>query len=366
MPNKTNLPVFSRMPVANTRREADTIFNNSTPPMPDCKMQDARGRRVNYLRLSVTDRCNFHCVYCVNQQRQQFIPHDRILRYEEFLRLIDIAAKLGARKIRITGGEPFARRGLVNFLEQIKLRHPELQLCVTTNGTLLEPYLNDLANLELASFNISIDSFIRQDFEQITGQDALPAVLNNMLGLLERGQRIKINAVAMRGLTDAQMPQFISVIRRYPVDLRFIEFMPIGGNTIWNKKKFISCNELIKIVGSAIQIKPLTANDALAGPAQMYNVENCAGRLGFISAISSHFCAQCNRVRLTSQGCLRTCLFSDHEVKMAPLLRNPKITDVQIEKAILSALLRKPFGKDLLTARNSAYVAEAQMIEIGG
>lgn len=282
------------------------------------------------------------------------------------MRIIGITQKHGLRKIRITGGEPFARRGLINFLTQIRTQYQDLRLCITTNASLLGPYLNILSDLGLASFNISLDSFKRTDFERLTGRDELHKVLDNIHGLLARGQKVKINAVALRGITDKQLNHFIAIIRQYPLDLRFIEFMPMGANTAWNKDKFISTAELINTVSRTVQLTPVVDNDVLAGPAQIYKVENCPGRLGFISAISNHFCSVCNRLRITSQGGLRTCLFSDQEYQLAKLLRNQKIGDIHIEKVILAAMRQKPFGKDLLALSRGGYVAETQMIGIGG
>lgn len=329
---------------------------------------DNLGRKATYMRLSVTDRCNFNCVYCVGGKRRPFIPHADILRYEEFIRLIAIGQSLGIQKVRITGGEPFARKGLLAFLASIRERFPNLRLCITSNGALLGPYLDEFKNIGIASFNISLDSFDKAAFAKITGRDNLGLVLDNIEGLLARGERVKINAVALRGLTDMQMPIFIKAINKYPVDLRFIEFMPMGGNTAWNRANFISCDTLRQEAAKhALLTEERGGADCyLAGPAKMYKVEGAKGRLGFISAVSEHFCALCNRLRVTCDGHVRACLFSDKQAHLAPMLRIAKICDAHIAKALLGIMARKPLGNKLLESSETKAVAEEQMVGIGG
>lgn len=330
-------------------------------------LTDSYGRTPRYIRLSVTDRCNLGCLYCVNGGRQKYIPHERILRYEEFYRLASILHQFGARKFRITGGEPFARKGIMDFLAGFRARFPDTALAVTTNGTLLDGHMAELSRLGLASFNISLDSFRRDTFFKLTGQDALPRVLAAIEGLLKERQRVKINAVAFRGITDQQMPDFIHAIRNMPVDLRFIEFMPMGSNTVWNDSNFISWRDLLKLAREHGELAQSgEPNNALDGPARIYELKGAPGRLGFISAISDHFCHSCQRLRITSDGKLRTCLFADKEIELARLLRNPKIHDAHIARAIASAFQQKPIGATLLAARRQAAVACRQMVGIGG
>lgn len=329
-------------------------------------MSDGHGRNCRYLRMSITDRCNLACGYCVSQRRERFIAHDKILRYEEFLRLARIASSLGIQKTRITGGEPFARLGLMPFLHSLRHDFPDMRLCITTNATLLEPYLSELVSLGLYSINISLDSFNKTTVQDITGKDVLDLILHNLETLLNAGQRVKINAVAMRGITDLQMGDFIHALHQYPVDFRFIEFMPMGTNTQWNESRFISSTELLDIANQLVELEPAQALDELSGPARMFSVKNAKGRFGFISAVSDHFCARCNRLRITSEGGLRTCLFSDREYRLAPALRNPKLDDSAIAKIFQGAIARKPLGNALLENRSNLAVATRQMVRIGG
>lgn len=332
-----------------------------------CGLADKYGRTPRYVRLSVTDRCNLGCLYCVNGGRQQYIPHNRILRYEEYYRLAAILQTLGARKFRITGGEPFARKGIMHFLAEFRRRFPDSALAVTTNATLIDGRLRELSGYGLESFNISLDSFRRETFLRLTGKDALNSVFAAIDGLLALGQRVKINAVAFRGITDEQMPDFIHAIRNMPVDIRFIEYMPVGSNTGWNNDDFISWRELFALAERHGRLtKTGEPNASLAGPARIYALENAPGRLGFISAVSDHFCHSCQRLRVTSDGRLRTCLFSDADIDLARLLRNPKIQDRHLANAIGQAFLRKPVGAELLALKKKTPVAARQMVGIGG
>lgn len=336
-------------------------------PPDNRALADSHGRKARYLRLSITDRCNLQCIYCVNSARQQYIPHADVLRYEELLRLARVSSGLGVRKVRITGGEPLVRRGVLTFLSSFRRELPQMQLCLTTNGVLLAPQLADFARLGLASFNISLDSFDAATVRRLVGQDVLAAILATIEGLLAKKQKVKINAVAMRGITDVQLPDFLYAIRHYPVDLRFIEFMPMGNGTLWSREKFISARELQALVLTHARLEAVPgAQDGLAGPARMYNVPGACGRLGFISAVSDHFCALCNRLRLTSSGRLRTCLFSDKEYNLARLLRKPQIDDATLARVMARAILRKPLGSELLADKPTMAVAQAQMVGIGG
>lgn len=331
------------------------------------RLEDSLGRKAVYLRLSVTDRCNLRCFYCVSNQRQNYIPHQRILRYEEYYRLVAIALKLGVGKVRVTGGEPFARRDLMNFLFGLRSRFGNLQLAFTTNATLLDPFLPDIARLAPVSVNISLDSFDRKTFQTITGEDKLETVLANIQGLLSRDVRVKLNVVALAGITDLQLGDFLHFARNNPVDVRFIEYMPMGSNTLWDEKSFLSCEKLRKLAASRVGLRPVArSGDDLAGPGRMYEISGARGRLGFISAVSDHFCAVCNRMRITSEGKLRTCLFADSELDLAQLLRTPGVIDGQIADALANAIAKKPLGAELLAAKSGAAVAGRQMVGIGG
>lgn len=331
------------------------------------RLSDVHGRSVRYLRLSVTDRCNLSCLYCSDVERKHFIPHENILRYEHFMRLIGIAQKQGIGKIRITGGEPFARKGCMDFLKKIRELFPGLRLAVTTNATLIEPFIRELAELKPESVNISLDSFRADTFRKITGHDMHGAVLANIDRLLALGQKVKLNAVLLKGMSDVEADDFAHAVKEMPLDIRFIEFMPMGCKTRWTEADFLSAAAMREKLSTHLALSPAVPEDAAyAGPAKMFNVEGAKGRLGFISAVSQHFCSQCNRLRLTSDGKLRACLFSDQEYRLAPMLDAAKVGDEALARVMVRACQRKPLGNDLLLARRNSAVAQKEMSGIGG
>ncbi|MFP4657340.1 MAG: GTP 3',8-cyclase MoaA, partial [Desulfonatronovibrionaceae bacterium] len=206
---------------------------------------DNYGRGVNYLRLSVTDRCNLNCFYCRDSRCIKFLPHEKILRYEEMLRIVSAAEKTGVAKIRLTGGEPFARKGLLSFIEMIRSDHPDMDLRVTTNATLLTGKMDGLKRKGLKYLNISLDTLNREKYKKITGRDLFPRVLEAIDEALELGIRVKINAVALKGINNGELPSFLRMALEKPVDVRFIEFMPVGGKTMWNQDFHWSCKDIL-------------------------------------------------------------------------------------------------------------------------
>lgn len=330
-------------------------------------LKDLFGRSARYLRLSITDRCNLSCLYCSDISRQNFIPHDKILRYEQFLKLAAIAQKFGIAKIRITGGEPFVRKGSMDFLKKLRLQFPQTRLAITSNATLIEPFIADLASLGLDSINISLDSFRPESFKQVTGHNLHSTVIGNIEKLLSAGQKVKLNAVLLKGITNLEADDFVHAIRDMPIDMRFIEFMPMGSRTLWRKENFLSSREMHAELAKRIELEPISREDheQLAGPARLYRAKGAKGRIGFISALSNHFCGECNRLRITSDGKLRTCLFSDNECDLANVL-NSENSDTEVENILIKATLEKPLGEEILRKRQNMAVAEKDMSGIGG
>lgn len=329
-------------------------------------LTDNLGRTVSYLRLSVTDRCNLRCVYCVTKDFT-FIPHPEILRYEEMLTLIDIAARLNISKLRLTGGEPFARKGFISFISRIMNSHPEMDLRITTNGTLVEPYVQELAKLGVKRLNISLDTLDKQKFSDITGRHKLDEVLGTIDACLKAGIKLKINAVAMKGMNNKELPDFINFARENPVDVRFIEFMPMGEDTRWSENSFWSAKDILGEAKTHCNLIPVARTAENKGPARMYNIEGGKGRIGLISPVSSHFCGTCNRLRITSDGKLRTCLFSDRVYNLRGILRNPRLGPETILRVIRMANMDKPLGYNLLESKErSQGVCGTQMSAIGG
>ncbi|MCR4666676.1 MAG: GTP 3',8-cyclase MoaA [Desulfovibrio sp.] len=340
--------------------EVDETLSQRTDP----GLSDSFGRLVTYLRLSVTDRCNLRCLYCQSNAVQHFIPHANILHYEEMHRLVGILREMGLRKLRLTGGEPFMRKGCDRFLVMLRESYPELDVRITSNGTLLKKHIPLLRDVGIGAVNLSIDTFDPDTFASITGRHELPAVLDVLDDLLSYGIRVKLNAVAIKSVTEPSLPDFIRCAERLPVDVRFIEFMPMGEDTLWSRERFLGVDALFSAISQSVALTPLEEHDPLAGPARMYALEGGTGRIGFITALTNHFCARCNRLRLTSEGSLRLCLFDDSEVPLREHLRGGA-TDAEIARIIRNACRNKPMGYELLAKRNGA-VAQRRMSGIGG
>lgn len=329
-------------------------------------MIDGLGRAVNYMRMSVTDRCNLRCVYCATSPTP-FLPHPDVLRYEEILDLVGLARDLGVTKFRFTGGEPFARRGFPEFLDQVHHRFPDLDLRLTTNGTLLAEHIPGLLRAGIRRVNISLDTLDAATFERITGQPLFHAVRSAIDQCLEAGLGVKMNVVAMRGINDHEMPSFLDLARALPLDLRFIEFMPIGGGSRWTPWSVWTATEILAEARRHADLTPVEARAEDRGPARMYALAGGLGRIGLITPLSCHFCATCNRLRLTAGGNLRTCLFSDREYRLRPLLRHPRLGLAAVDRVIRLAGLRKPLGFKLLEERRmNAPVCRTEMSAIGG
>ncbi len=343
-------------------------------------LTDDLGRVARYLRLSVTDRCNLRCIYCQSEAQHTHIPHENVLRYEEMLCIVAAAVSMGIKKIRLTGGEPFARKNFMSFMQMLHENFPEVDLRITTNATLVRPHIKALQELGIRGINVSLDSFNQSTFERITRENALHEVLATMDELLTAGMQIKINAVAMRGITDVELKSFVDYAMQHPVDVRFIEFMPMGSDTRWSDMHFISAEELLqkatkfaKLSESSIappaDIKNMD-QQTYSGPARMYNLSDGQGRIGFITAMSNHFCNTCNRLRVTSDGFVRTCLFADKEYALRGILRNHHLSNERKEELIRDiikkAMRTKPLGEVLLKAKQAIAVAKKNMVSIGG
>jgi len=328
-------------------------------------MTDGYGRKVSYLRLSVTDRCNLRCLYC-SAPDMRFIPHDNILRYEELIQLVDLARSLGIGKVRLTGGEPMARRNFLFLVESLMARHPDLDLRLTTNGVLLPGKAALLKELGVGAINISLDAMNPETFARITGRDEFNAVRKAIDEVLAQGPRLKINAVGLKGVNDGELKHFLNLAMEHPVDVRFIEFMPMGGETVWSPERYWSADQILADAARLVELSPVASGER-DGPARMFRLTGGKGRFGVISPMSNHFCDSCNRLRITPDGRLRTCLFSDREYRLRPLLRNPKLGLEAARKVVFAALARKPRGYELLKLRQAqGPAAQKRMSAIGG
>lgn len=326
---------------------------------------DRFGRRISYLRLSVTDRCNLRCAYC-SLDRGDFIPHRDILRYEENLELIAAARRIGVDKVRLTGGEPFARRDFFPFLSRILERFPDIDLRLTTNGTLIANEMRRIRDIGLTRLNISLDTLDRERYARLCGRDLFPQVWRAIQNGLEEGIRIKLNAVAMRGVNDDELEGFLDLARRYPLDVRFIELMPLSGCCSSDDSRIWSAGEILEEAKGHASLTPVDRKEPNSGPARMYALDSGLGRLGVISPMTDHFCATCNRFRITSDGRLRTCLFSEKEYRLRPVLRSERLGREQLVRILRLAAAKKPMGCDILRRQKAPGPGGRTMSAIGG
>lgn len=348
--------------------------NNS----PASLLVDQFSRTITYLRLSLTDRCNLRCMYCMPKEEDDrngqvktgnFLHHDELLSYEELLRVVRLAVSLGMNKLRLTGGEPLIRRGVLEFIQQLFLLQGLTEVRLTTNGVLLVDYAQRLYNAGIRQLNVSLDTLIPEKFTKITGKDYFPRVWAGLLEAKRLGFRIKINVVAMMGVNDDEFIDFARLAIEQQFQVRFIEFMPVGDKSTWQKDQFISSEEIKTLISGVGTLTPFQKSHG-EGPARMYDLQTIEGKkgaVGFISPISNHFCDQCNRLRLTSEGKLRSCLLNDRETNLKVLLRGGA-SDEALIASIRQTIMDKPQGHALhqgLEERERQSCA-GQMSRIGG
>ncbi len=312
---------------------------------------DRWGRQITYLRVSVTDRCNYRCIYCMPEKKLQFIPHQEILRYEEMLAIIEEATQLGLTRVRLTGGEPLVRKGIDDFISRLG-RIKELEdLSLTTNGYFLEEFAQKLKEGGLKRVNLSLDSLQPEKYKIITRGGNLNKVLKGLEIALQVGlSPLKLNMVLMKGINDDEVDNFVRFALTTPLHLRFIELMPsnerIGDEC---KGRFFPLQEIKENIIQRYALQPLRST-AGNGPAEYYQHPDMEGSIGFITALSQHFCQSCNRIRLTSEGKIRPCLFSNQEVDLKKLIRefSPAEDKEGFKKIIRSQLIKaikvKPKG----------------------
>lgn len=325
----------------------------------------AGGRPINYLRISITDRCNFRCRYCVPTSDFKVISHDKVARYEEILRITRLACGLGITKVRVTGGEPFARKGIFDFLEQLTHIEDLKDITITTNGSLLnEEKIKRLISLGIKRLNFSLDTLDPEIFTQITRRNSFHKVWNAIIAAHELGMSpVKINTVVLRGINDGEIEKMAELTLKYPFHVRFIEYMPMGDSNVEKKQQVLTdeIRERIETRFGSLTSCKRGKND---GPAKKFKIKDAKGVVGFITPISSHFCAECNRLRLTSRGTLRPCLLNNYEKDILTPLRNNS-TDEDLKHIILETVRNKPAAHSLDKISQDA-IHFSHMTSIGG
>lgn len=329
-------------------------------------LEDRFGRKIDYLRISVTDRCNLRCLYCLPPEGIKVKPRQEILRFEEILEVARVALGLGISRFRLTGGEPLVRLGIIPFIKALALLPGVEDVSLTTNGTLLPQMGKQLKESGVRRLNISLDTLDRGKYQTITRGGDFRQVWSGISHALELGfEPVKINVVALRNFNEGEWVNFARLTLEKPLHVRFIELMPIGASAALQEGYFASCREIKKMIESSLgRLVPVNGT-AGNGPARNYNLPGAKGIIGFIDAVSNHFCASCNRLRLTADGKLRPCLHGSREVDLREALRSGA-GDEEIRALFERALMLKPADYHEVKSVRSTQESGRGMCQIGG
>jgi len=330
--------------------------------LPDSKLIDRFNRNLNYLRISITDRCNLKCLYCVPRDLIPKLPHHEVLSYEEILRIVRVSIGLGTSKVRVTGGEPLVRKGVYHFLKQLAGIEGLLDISLTTNGVLLKDNIHKIKSAGIKRLNISLDTLNREKYKQITGYDFFDQVWEG----IELAQRmgfypIKINVVPVKGINDDELVDIAKLSMTHPFHIRFIEYMPMGSSHM-DIDRHLLAPEIKKHIEQLGELVPVDRSTH-DGPAERFKFESGRGEIGFIRPISRHFCQTCNRLRLTASGQLRPCLMHDKQEDLKSIIRKG-CSDRELAEVFLEAVRHKPLEHKLQTDHNAG--SAVQMCAIGG
>lgn len=322
------------------------------------QLKDKRGRHISYVRISLTDRCNYRCQYCMPPEGIPLMEHEDILPYEDVLFLLRSFWEMGIKKVRFTGGEVFVRKGFMDFLAQAREALEEMHFTITTNGHFLEEHASRLRELRVSGVNISLDTLNPEKFREITRCGDLNKVLQGIDAVRRENLDVKINTVLMQGFNDKEINDLIDFSRRKGVTLRFIEFMPLD-DSVWGKDAFCPSEEIFSVLPDPSSWKRLKKDDHSAGPAEYFIHEKTGQKLGIIAAVSHHFCNSCNRLRITASGEVKPCLFSEalFSLKDALASRNPEA----VWEVMHEAFMAKPENW-----QNLAKLGHCHMSSIGG
>ncbi|RJQ15333.1 MAG: GTP 3',8-cyclase MoaA [Nitrospiraceae bacterium] len=311
----------------------------SEKPSHDSALKDSYNRRIDYLRISITDKCNLQCVYCVSAAGLKYFRNSEIMTDEEIVRLVRIAHKHGLRKVRITGGEPLLRKSIVDLVSSIK-KIGISDLSLTTNGIMLAGLAGALKEAGLDRVNISLDTMKAERYREITKKGDIARVLEAIKEAERVGlSPVKINIVPIRGINDDEILSFASLTFEKDYHIRFIEFMPVTSDGMWRREKCVSAKEILETISGLGELESFKFRGE--GPSRNYRLQGAVGVIGIISPISDHFCNSCNRLRLTSNGKIRPCLFSKIEVDIKAPMRNGADDD-EIERLFLYTVSIKP------------------------
>lgn len=325
-------------------------------------LKDTHNRVHDYLRISLTDSCNFRCQYCMPEENIQCLPNRHLMQVDEILEIASTFVELGVKKIRLTGGEPMVRKEFREILQQLSKLPVEISL--TTNAVLVHHYVEDLKRAGVRSLNVSLDTLQADTFKKITKRDQFQRVWDNILLLLKEGFRVKINVVAIEGIIEKEILDFVAITRDLPLHVRMIEFMPFDGNH-WNSKKVVTAGQMLAWVGREYDMVKL--KDEPHATSKKYKAIGHQGTFAFITTMSEHFCGDCNRMRLTADGKMKNCLFGSEEmdilgalrsgVKITPLIK----TSVERKHAVMGGQFKESFRD-----AEASELVNRSMIKIGG
>ena len=335
-------------------------YTNSPWPVSDTRLIDNYDRPITYLRLAITDRCNLRCRYCRPEEGVPFIPHKEILRFEELERLVAIFCSLGISKVRVTGGEPFSRRGCLPFLTRLRKIDGLQHLHITTNGVKTSRFLDELAAIDIDSINVSLDTLDQKRFWKITRRDYLEAVMQTVHGVLARSIPLKINSVVLKDTSDDEIIRLAGLARDFPIALRFIEKMPFSGTVRSGKLENGNLSQRLKRIFPAIE----ECTDSLPTTARIFALPGYKGSLGIIQGYSRLFCSTCNKVRITPTGMLKTCLYDNGVLDLKKMLRSG-LDDKEIESVILNCVQNRCINGHEAEL-NTKRAKEPSMASIGG
>lgn len=323
-------------------------------------IKDQFERPIDYLRVSVTDRCNLNCLYCSAPGNNGHQGKGKTLSLDELFVLTECSVESGLRKVRITGGEPLIRKDLIKFIQKLSRLEMLSDLSLTTNGTLLEQFAASLKRAGIKRINVSLDSLNHEKFRWITGGGNLENVLSGIEKALSIGlSPVRINTVVMGGINDEELLDFVELSAERPIDVRFIELMPMGENLRFYSSTFLKMEAIKEVISKKFDLKEVEESSSKE-PAKYYRVAKAPGRIGFISPVSHSFCHDCNRVRLTAEGNLWPCLALDHKVSFKDLL--PAKDKEKIKKRMKEMIWSKPAGHEWKLKNFSA----CSMLQIGG
>jgi molybdenum cofactor biosynthesis protein A len=325
-------------------------------------LEDLHHRKHSYLRISLTDNCNFRCSYCMPNEDYEFLRPHRLMSAKEIVSIAAIFTELGVTKIRLTGGEPLIRKDLPEIIAG--LSKLPIQLTLTTNGLLLDRYIDLLKEYNIRSVNISLDTLQAEKFKQITRRDEFNRVWDNIQLLVAQEFEVKLNVVAVKNQVEDEIIDFALLTRRLPLEIRFIEFMPFDGN-FWDPQKVLTAGEIQTMIETQFPLEKM--NDSPNDTAKHYKIPGALGKIAFITTMSDHFCATCNRLRLTADGKIKNCLFDKHELDLLTSYR----TGEDIKSLILQSVKQKnaALGGQFtpkFTETKPEQIINRSMIKIGG